>query len=76
MFGEDESCCSKEQYSCPPRPGSENLGTCINRRMLCDNYTDCDGGFDEMNCTYSTTTVVSTTTAFLFRQVQNGYFVN
>ena len=61
MFGEDESCCSKEQYSCPIPPGSEYLGKCIKRTMLCDNYTDCDGGFDEMNCTYPTTTVVSTT---------------
>ena len=55
MFGEDESCCSKEQYSCPIPPGSEYLGKCIKRRMLCDNYTDCDGGFDE-----STTIMMAT----------------
>ena len=70
MLGEDESCCSKEQYSCPIPPGSEYLGKCITRRMLCDNYTDCDGGFDEMNCTYPTTTVVSTT------YDHDGYFAN
>ena len=62
-YAEDELCCSKERYFlCPSPPESEYLGKCIGRKMLCDNFTDCDGGFDERNCTYSTTTVVSTTT--------------
>ena len=29
--------------------------------MLCDSSTNCQGGFDEMNCNTSTTTTVSTT---------------
>ena len=29
--------------------------------MLCDSYTDCQEGFDEMICNTSTTTTLSTT---------------
>ena len=37
--------CEEGQFQCP------DTGLCFSNEVLCDNFTDCPGGFDEQNCT-------------------------
>ena len=37
--------CEEGQFQCP------GTGLCFSNEVLCDNFTDCPGGFDEQNCT-------------------------
>ena len=41
--------CEKDEFRCP----NDLFGRCMPLRYLCDNYDDCDDGFDEKNCSTS-----------------------